>query len=380
MRADATSSTAEVGSLEEFGALLEAAVDAIVVSDVSGRIIGFNHAAEQLFGYRAAEVLGQPLETLMPEPYHSEHHAYISRYLETGEPRIIGSGREVQARKRDGQVFPIWLSVGDAVRSGARSFVGIIRDLSAERAAERERLALEAKLQDVGRFSLMGEMAAGIAHEINQPLAAIATYSHAAKRILANPELDRESLVEACEKIGEQALRAGQVIENLRSLLRKQEVTQTSLDLNEVLADVMHFVQSAAASSDIPVSVKYATCAVPVHGNAVQLQQVLLNLARNAIDAMSSQRDKREGIAIAVFAEGDTARLYVSDRGTGIPDHLAKDIFEPFVSTKSEGLGVGLAISRTIAEAHAGSLTHDARPGGGTVFCLSLPLDSREQT
>ena len=376
MAPDAPRLTEETGSFEEFGALLEAAVDAIVVSDIEGRIIAFNRAAEQLFGYPSDEVLGKPLELLMPEPYHSEHHAYIDRYLQTGEPRIIGVGRAVEARKRDGRVFPIWLSVGDAAGSRTRSFVGIIRDLSAERAAERERLALEARLQDVGRFSLMGEMAAGIAHEINQPLAAIATYSHAAKRILAQPELDRDSLTEACEKIGEQARRAGQVIENLRSLLRKQEIRQTSLNLNEVLADVVHFAHGSAASSDIPLTVEYAERSVPVRGNAVQLQQVILNLVRNAVDAMSVQSAKREGIGIVVSIERDKARLLVSDRGAGIPDRLAKDIFEPFVSTKSEGLGVGLAISRTIVEAHDGSLTHETRPGGGTIFHLTLPLEN----
>jgi two-component system sensor kinase FixL len=367
------------GSPAELNALLDAAVDAIVLSDAQGRIVGFNAAAERLFGYALAEVSGQPLETLMPEPYRSEHAAYMQRYLATREPHIIGTGREVEGQKRNGEVFPAWLSVGEAVQGGERSFVGIIRDLSEQRAAERERHALESKLAHVGRFSLLGEMAAGIAHEINQPLAAIATYSEALTRLLANGSVDPASLAQACEGIAKQARRASQVVENLRSLTRKHEPKREILDVNALIHDAMRLVEADAHSESIPVSVHYAPQLAAVYGDGAQLQQVLLNLTRNAVDAMSDSTRKAKGIRIETAGDELRVQFAVYDHGPGISPRLAESIFHPFVTTKREGLGVGLAISRTIVEAHGGELSYKDNAGGGAVFVAALPANEGEE-
>lgn len=367
------------GSTAEFDALLDAAVDAIVLSDARGRIVGFNPAAERLFGYTTAEVLGEPLQLLMPEPYRSEHSEYMQRYLATRDAHVIGTGREVRAQKRNGEVFPVWLSVGEALQGAESSFVGIIRDLSKQRSAELERHALETKLAHVGRFSLMGEMAAGIAHEINQPLAAIATYSEALTRLLANGSVDHDSLAQACSGIAKQARRASRVVENLRSLTRKHEPKREILDVNSLIHDAMRLVEADANSENIPVAVHYAPQLPEVYGDAAQLQQVLLNLTRNAVDAMSDSTQKAKGIRIETAGDEQRVQFSVSDHGPGISPRLADSIFHPFVTTKREGLGVGLAISRTIVGAHGGELSYKDNAGGGAVFIATLPANEGDE-
>jgi two-component system, LuxR family, sensor kinase FixL len=355
-------------------ALLDAAVDAIVMIDSHGEVLTFNHAAEGMFGYSQNEVLGQPVDMLMPEPYRSEHARYLQRYLETGERRVIGIGREVQGRHSSGRVFPIWLSIGEAAVDGSPRFVGIIRDLSAQRAAEEERRALEARLAHVGRFSLMGEMAAGIAHEINQPLSAIVTYSQAARRLLENPAAEKEALVKACGNISEQVHRASQVVENLRNFIRKHDVVKESLDLNAVIAGVMTLLLADTNRAGIAVATQFAQSLPRVEADAIQLQQVLLNLTRNAVDAMQTSPRKTSGIRISTFSghQGEVS-FEVRDHGTGVSSRLGQVIFDPFVTTKPEGLGVGLAISRTIVQNHGGKLTYSDNPEGGAVFTVSLP-------
>jgi two-component system sensor kinase FixL len=358
----------------ELRALLDAAVDAIVIMDEQGRIITFNDAAEKLFGYTAEEALGQAVELLMPEPYRSEHPGYVRRYLETGEARIIGVGREALGRRANGETFPIALSVGEARGPEGRRFVGIIRDLSSERAAELRARALETRLSQVGRFNLMGEMTAGIAHEINQPLSAIATYAQAAKRILEREQPGMRTLIDVCTKIDEQALRAGRVLENLRKFIRKQDIRAEPIDVNRVVADVMNLVEADAHAEGIGLTIRYADGLPAVTANAAQLQQVLLNLTRNAVDAMRDAIGKDRGIAIATeHAAPGGVRLSVTDHGPGVSRQLGDNIFHPFVTTKREGLGVGLAISRTIVQSFGGSLSYRDNPQGGAIFVVELP-------
>jgi two-component system sensor kinase FixL len=358
----------------EFEALLNAAVDAIVVIDEHGAVTTFNAAAEKMFGHRAADVVGRNVATLMPEPDRSRHQSYLQRYLDTGMARIIGVGRETQARRADGQIFPVLLSVGEARDERGRNFVGIIRDLSNERGAELRARSLELRLAQVDRFNLMGEMAAGIAHEINQPLSAIAAYAQAAKRLTHREPPDMALLDDVCGKIDEQARRAGQVIANLRKFIRKQEIATQPLDVNQVVTDVLNLIEADANAEGIPVNLDYARGLPKVRGDAVQLQQVLLNLTRNAVDAMRHGPQKERGIAIGTRLGSDgRVHLSVADHGHGVSGQLGESIFHPFVSTKREGLGVGLAISRTIVQAYDGTLTYAENPEGGTVFTAAFP-------
>ena len=361
----------------ELQALLDAAVDAIVVIDERGRINTFNAAAERLFGYSEEEAVGQPVEILMAEPHRSLHRGYIQRYFDTGEAHIIGIGREVQARRANGELFPVSLSVGEARDGNGRRFVGIIRDLSEKWAAEQRTRSLETRLAHVGRFNLMGEMAAGIAHEINQPLSAIATYAQAAKRIMQREQPDLKLLTEICAKVDEQALRAGQVVENIRKFIRKQDAKVAVLDVNAVIADALNLVEADAHAEGIRVATHYAEGLPPVRADAVQLQQVLLNLTRNSVDAMRdgvTKERKERGIVIGTDGgEHGGACISVTDHGLGVSPRLADHIFHPFVTTKRDGLGVGLAISRTIVQSYGGSLTYRDNPEGGAIFVVELP-------
>lgn len=360
----------------EFQALLDAAVDAIVVIDELGRISTFNRAAERMFGYSSADVVGKNVNLLMGEPHRSRHEQYLARYVATGKAHIIGKGREVEARRANGDFFPVSLAVGEATEGDQRRFVAIVRDLSPQRAAEQRARALELRLAHVGRFNLMGEMAAGIAHEINQPLSAIATYAQVAKRVMQRAEPDVGMVTDICGKIDDQARRAGQVIGNLRKFIRKQEIETQALDVNRVIADVMSLIEADAHSEGIPVHVNAGQGLPNVRADAVQLQQVLLNLTRNSVDAMRDGLAKERGIIIATDrGERGGVRITVTDHGHGVSRQLGDNIFHPFVTTKRDGLGVGLAISRTIVQSYSGSLSYADNPRGGSVFSVELPAD-----
>jgi two-component system sensor kinase FixL len=361
----------------DFRALLDAAVDGIVAIDHEGSVVEFNLAAQRLFGYRPEEIVGRTVSELMPEPDRTGHAGYIERYLKTGEKRIIGIGREVTGRRADGATFPMHLSVGET--EGGR-FIGIVRDLSAQKAAEEERRKLQDRLAEVDRFSLMGEMAAGLAHEINQPLSAIATYAQAGERLMAQGKVDTEALEETYRKISDQALRAGQIIQSLRSFVSKQEVREDRLDIRKIVDDILNLIEADARAEGITVTTEYATDAPPITGDAVQLQQVLLNLTRNAVDAMRGGLHKEEGIRIRTENVNDSrsVRVTVVDHGHGVSQQLADSIFHPFVTTKREGLGVGLAVSRTIIQAHGGDLYYRPNPEGGSEFGFSLPIEQED--
>jgi two-component system sensor kinase FixL len=357
----------------ELRALFAAAVDALVVIDERGTILAFGAAAERLFGYAAAEVIGKAVDLLMPEPHRSNHASYMTRYLETGEARIIGIGRELDARRRSGEIFPISLTVGEAQSDGKRRFVGIIRDLTSERSTEKRTRALEARLAQVGRVNLMGEMATGIAHEINQPLSAIATYAQTVQRVLQADPAQTGTARDVCKKIEEQAHRAAQVIHNIRQFIRQQEVVPETLDVNRVIADVWELVEADTRAAGFRATVRYADGLPPVRADALQLQQVLVNLTHNAVDAMAGGLQADGVVAVETNrGPGDEVSISVTDRGPGVSKSLGDNIFHPFVTTKTGGIGVGLAISRSIIQAYGGRLNFRDNPEGGAIFTILL--------
>jgi two-component system sensor kinase FixL len=300
----------------------------------------------------------------------------MRRYLETGEARVIGIGRKVEARHSSGRVFPIGLSIGEVVKSGERHFVGMIRDLSEERAAELRNRSLEARLAHVGRFNLMGEMAAGIAHEVNQPLTAIATYAQTAKRMLRRNPVPVGELSDICDKIDSQAHRASHVIQNIRKFIRQQDVGSEILDVNRVIADVWDLVEADTRAAGVTATARYGKNLPAIRADALQLQQVVLNLTRNSVDAMSTGHS---GGAVAVetaLTPDGRVRISVSDNGPGVSRTLGNNIFHPFVTTKPEGLGVGLAMSRSIVHSYGGELGFSENPEGGAVFTIHLKAES----
>lgn len=485
----------------EFEALLDAAVDAIIVIGPAGIVEAFNSAAERLFGYRADEVTGRNVSMLMPEPYRSEHDAYVGDYHATGERKIIGIGREVSALRKDGEVIPIDLAVGEIKRPGRKSrFVGIIRDirerkrfeeqlrqreeqlrlvfdnaplatalygpdgaiLSANQAfcamlgyseeelremsardlihpdhregaarrmaaafrgelqryalakrylhrsgrevigmlhagivhdSEGQPLLMVAQVEDrtrelraedearhhrerlahVGRISVMGEMAAGLAHELNQPLTAITNYSQAAGRMLAADGMDRAELAAALEKIGTQALRAGEVIRRLRTMVRKRDSQRATVDVNDLVREVIALTDGDARDSGIRVRLELTPALPSVPCDAVQVQQVLVNLVRNAIDSLKDAKHKGSVTVRTLSGPTGGVEVQVADTGSGITPADAERLFEPFFTTKHEGLGLGLSISRSIVEAHGGVFGHRPNRPRGSLFWFTLP-------
>jgi two-component system sensor kinase FixL len=488
----------------ELRSLLDAAVDAIIVIDHRGTVEQFSLAAERIFGYAAEEVVGQNVKLLMPEPYRSEHDGYLARYGSTGERRIIGIGREVRARRKDGSEFPADLAVGQVAGAQPPRFIGFIRDITLRklgeerlrrsenelrlaqeianlgnyvvhldrsepdyysvqlcrilgfrvqdenlslpellmrivhpgdagkldaalreletesaacdveyrvlrddgttrhlhhvaqltrdahgvplkhvgtihdvtdrRQSEDEARQLQERLTHFSRLSTMGEMAAGLAHEINQPLSAIATYAQACQRFLALPEHDDEDVVAALEQINAQALRAGEVIRRLRNFVKNREVKREPVDCNRLLEDLRTLAETDARLHSVRLRIEAEDALPTVYADPIQLQQVVLNLVRNAIDAMADVPETRREVVLTTrtLPEGEV-EVVVADQGTGLAPEATEHMFNPFFTTKAGGTGLGLAISRSIVRAHGGRLWHTPNDGSGARFHFTLP-------
>jgi two-component system sensor kinase FixL len=498
---------------QEYQAVLDAAVDSVLIIDQHGSIQLVNHAAERMFGYKEEELLGRNVNVLMPQPYRREHDGYLERYLRTREPRIIGTGREVVAQRRDGSTLSVDLAVGLIKGTEPPRFVGFIRDITTRKEAQEalarsehelnaaqtmanlgnyvihrnggganyrspqfwrilglepnndiadERVALDQYLSTVvdpadrgrvsaalrafdegensmdivyrihrpdgslrhvhhiaqvvrdadgrilrhfgtlhditdrlraedearqmqerlthfGRISTMGEMAAGIAHEINQPLTAIATYAQACQRILKTHCADESAehigdLTQGLQQIENQALRAGEVIRRLRSFVRNREVRREPVDPNQLLEDLLMLAQTDTRHHSVHIRLERGANLPQVQADPVQMQQVILNLVRNGIDAMLELPHERRLLILRTHcnAAGDV-EFTVCDHGPGLTDDAKDELFNPFFTTKPTGTGLGLAISQSIIRAHGGKVWYRPNPDGGACFCFSLP-------
>ncbi len=356
-------------------AVLDAAVEAVILIDENGIIETFNRSAERLFGWQADEVLGKNVSMLMEGADRAGHDGYIKRFLNTGEAKIIGIGREVPARRRDGSVFPAMLAVGEVQQSSPRRFVGFLHDITLRRQAEEAARQSEARLNHFARLSTMGEMAAGLAHEINQPLTAIATFSQAATRMLSRPEgIEREDLSEALDQITAQALRAGEVIRRLRAFVKNREVRHERADCRRVVEDSRLLLEADARSNNVQLRLRVADSLPPITADPVQLQQVLINLVRNAIDASIDVPSAHREVILSANLDGDgMVEVAVADHGHGLSTEAAERLFHPFFTTKPGGTGLGLVISNSIIRAHNGRLAYRSTPGGGCTFFFTLP-------
>jgi len=367
------------GSAERFRAVIDSAHDAIIAIDARGNIETFNRAAQRIFGYTPGEIIGKNVSTLMPQPYRREHDGYLNNYLTTGIPKIIGTGREVQAQRKDGSVFPIDLSVGEMNVGGQRGFIGIIRDITARRVAERQVRELTAEMLHISRLSAMGQLSSSIAHELNQPLTAVVNYTEAARQMLSNAK-DRPvppRVIEFIEKAGGQAERAGQIIRRLRSFVEKGTAERVHEDLSKLVEEASMLATIGAKVDGITVSHELARDLPPVLIDKVQIQQVVVNLVRNAIEALSNA--DRRVLTVRTALRDDELEVAVSDTGPGIAPEIADQLFKPFVTTKTSGMGIGLSISHSIVEAHGGRLWAEPNPGGGAIFRFVVPCTVAEE-
>jgi two-component system sensor kinase FixL len=357
--------------------ILDTVPDAMVVIDERGIMSSFSAAAERLFGWTECEAIGQNVRMLMPHPYRDAHDGFLERYLKTGERRIIGIGRVVVGQRQDGSTFPMELSIGEARSGDVRFFTGFVRDLSERQQTERRLQELQSELILVSRLTAMGEMASALAHELNQPLSAVASYVSGAFRLAEAETIDRERLVDALRRANGQAMRAGEIIKRLRDFVARGETERRLENLARVVEEASLLAMVGAKEHGIIVGFDFDTTIRRVLIDKVQIQQVVVNLFRNAVDALESVETRR--ILVSVQPSGSRlAIVSVADTGIGIPPDVASRLFQPFVTTKQHGMGVGLSISRNIIEAHGGRIWMEANPGGGAAFLFSVPLVSEE--
>ena len=363
--------------------ILETVPDAMVVIDETGTIERFSRAAERLFGYAAAEVFGRNVSMLMPSPYREQHDAFLARYRATGERRIIGIGRIVVGRRRDGSTFPMELAVGEAVAGGRRVFTGFIRDLTEAQQSRARMQELQLGMAQLARLATMAHLGAALAHELNQPLTATANYIRAAERLLAERLLaDRApNLVRAGEALAhaaEQTTRAAQIIHRLRAFAPGAEPVLRAEPVAGMIEEAIALALAGGEGEGVRVSLSFPPDLPPVLADRGQVQQMLVHLIRNAVEAMEISTRRALAVAASVEPGGGSLRISVADSGPGVPDHVAEKLFQPFVTGKPGGIGLGLSICRAVAEAHGGTLAMTPGLEGGATFILTLPTDGGE--
>ncbi len=358
--------------------ILETVPDAMIVIDGYGVIQLFSTAAERLFGYTEQEAIGRNVSELMPEPDRTRHDGYIARYRSTGERHIIGIGRIVTGKRRDGTTFPMHLSIGEMQSNGKVYFTGFVRDLTEHQQTQARLQELQSELVHVSRLSAMGEMASALAHELNQPLAAISNYMKGSRKLLAgSADPNAPKIENAMDRAAEQALRAGQIIRRLRDFVSRGESEKRVESLSKLIEEAGALGLAGAREQNVQLRFELNPEADLVLADRVQIQQVLVNLFRNALEAMAHS-PRRELIATNLKIADDMIEIVVSDTGPGFDDDVKPNLFQTFFTTKETGMGVGLSISRSIIEAHGGRMWAESNASGGATFRFTLPAATSE--
>jgi len=380
-------SRSEQEDAARWAAVFHAALRGVVTIDSNGRIQSINPACLNMFGYDEGELDGRNVRCLMPSPDADHHDDYLKRYLSSGKGKIIGIGRDVVAMKKDGTTFPIHLSVGEYRFEGNVGFVALLHDMTDQRRAE-EQLAesdqivrattAEAKmhrerLERMDRISLAGEMASGIAHEVNQPLSAIANYTRALLHMLEVEQLGSEDLRSTVEKVRLQSQRAGEIVGRMRDFVSRHPSEPGPTSLNEVIQEVLSFAELSAHGRRVTVETDLCEDLPEVLFDRVQLQQVILNLVNNAVEACTLVGPEKIVIR-SLSVDGSTIALHVIDNGAGIDPVTESRLFEPFFSSKRNGTGMGLAISHSIVESQGGTLGFTRNADRGVTFFVELPI------
>jgi two-component system sensor kinase FixL len=362
------------GTEAHLRSILATVPDAMIVIDEKGIILSFSAAAEKLFGYAESEVIGENVSMLMPSPDRERHDQYLRNYRETGVRKIIGVGRVTTARRRDGNTFPIELSVGEAWIGSRRIFTGFVHDVTQRQKTELRLQDLQSELAHVGRLSEMGTLASSLAHELNQPLTAISSYSEGAINLLSDT-LDAEKLAmahEAMREVAAEAIRAGEIVRRMRDFLSHGQTEHRIENLPRLITEANALALVGSREHGIDVQVTLDPAADDVFVDRIQIQQVLFNIIRNAIEAMVDSPIRQLSISTRT-GPGEYVTVCIEDTGAGIDETIAPQLFQPFITSKQKGMGIGLSICRTIIEAHGGRIWCEAGRETGTIFRFTLP-------
>lgn len=361
--------TALEETASHYKAILETTVDAIITIDSQGIVQTFNSAAEKIFGYRAEEVIGNNVKMLMPEPYQSEHDGYIGRYLKTGIPKIIGTGRQVNGLRKDGTEFPMDLAVSEVPLKDKRLFAGIVRDMT-------ERILLEEQLVQSAKLAAVGRLISGIAHEVNNPVSIIKLHIASVMQNIESQKLP-EDLIETLRVIQRQNNKIGQIIAGLQAFSRQGYFSPDWINVNQTVHTALRLVENTLQNQDIVYQAELEDSLPKVFLDPIRIEQVLLNLFNNAIEAMPGGGILTISTTLKTDqTDEDWLVIRVRDTGTGIEeDHLAQ-LFDPFFTTKEvgEGTGLGLSVSYGLIQEHGGRIEVSSQPGKGSEFQIYLPV------
>lgn len=359
--------------------ILDTVPDATVVIETDGTMTSFNKAAVRQFGYQPEDVIGQNVRMLMPSPYREQHDGYIHRYLTTGEKRIIGVDRVVVGRRKDGSTFPMTLAVGETRTADKRYFTGFIRDLTERQESAAQLEAAQGELARMARINELGEMASTLAHELNQPLSSIANYVQGCAMMLDRVGEEyavkmRGALMEAAK----QSLRAGDIIRHLREFVTRGDIERRPEDMRRLVEEAGALALMGSRERGVRSHFEFGPGDSQVVVDRVQIQQVLINLMRNAVEAMKDSETKE--LTVTTRQANDRLSVEVADTGPGISEEVAARLFQPFVTTKAGGMGVGLSISQRIIGSHGGEISVSRNDAGGATFTFSLPTVKEMQS
>jgi two-component system sensor kinase FixL len=352
--------TALIVSEERWRSVIDSAVDGIVVIDSRGIVEVFNQSAERMFGYSAADIVGKSINVLMPAPHRDAHDGYIANYLRTGKKKIIGIGREVVARRRDGTTFPMHLSVGEMRVGPEVHFTGILHDLS-------PRLELEARLAEQTAMARLGEMAAVIAHEVKNPLAAVRGAIQVIGGRLPADSRDKPVVAEIVARID--ALDG--LIRDLLLFARAPQPRMSPVQLDSLIRLTMTFLNDDPVFASMNVDI--ADCEGSIEGDPDLLRIVFQNLLINAAQAVEG----RGSVTVRFARDGECQYVRIIDRGPGMGAEVRSNLFRPFFTTKARGTGLGLPTAKRLVELHGGTIAVDSTPGAGTTVTVSLPAARR---
>jgi PAS domain S-box-containing protein len=366
--------TAQKQTRDLFRLATEASPSGVILIDHRGRIVLVNSHAEELFGYKREELVGQPVDTLVPERFAGRHPAHRAKFLAVPTARAMGAGRELFARRKDGTEFPVEIGLNPVETPNGFLVLASVVDISARKLADAQAAQHREELGHLSRVAAMGELAASIAHELNQPLSGIVSNAAAGQRFIDRGDIDLAEMRELLADITADGRRAGDVIRGIQSMVKKRSPARQRVNMNDLVMNVVKMVNPNAMLHSCELETLLEPNLPPIEADPIQLQQVLLNLIINAFDAMSDTPAHRRKVTITTERNGDgSIRASVRDYGVGIPEETRERVFEQFFTTKTKGLGMGLAIVRSIVESHGGTIAAENVDGGGARLYFSLP-------